>query len=981
MLILKNKKSRIWLIVSVSLFVLFLVVSILSTTVFYKLFNVVMPGGGERAHYAEGVEPRYISDYKSKEDALIKSNEFNVKLNEEGIVLLKNESAALPIFTPQSPDGKKAAAKPKISVFGKHSVNMAYGGSGSGGATDTAGRIDLYSALESSGFEINPVLKDFYENTDASGPARPANPADLDSGRTVTITVHETPRSMYTAPVKNSYQNYNAAALVIFTRIGGEGFDLGRSMERVSGARNADDHYLQLDQNETHLLEDVCASFSKVIVIINSGSAMELGFLEDENHYAYQENIKAALWIGYPGNSGLTALGRVLNGTVNPSGRTIDTYAADFKKAPSWNNFGDNRQADGDHYKTSEGWQDYYFVQYEEGVYVGYRYYETRGFTDGEEWYKNNVVYPFGYGLSYTDFEWTISDKTAIDGKTIAKGNTFTIKVAVKNKGSFAGKEVIQLYASAPYVQNGIEKPHKILVGFVKTDLIKPGDTYIAEITFDPYYLASYDYNDANGNTFKGYELDGGAGYKLFVGKNSHNEIAEIPFNVSPAGIKYQNDPVTEYEVENRYTDQKNANFNSDTQLSTILSRSDWDNTWPTTPTDTDRTVAQSVITALKDFKHNNPTDFESEAMPWFDEDMGITLRDLLFDKDGKELELADYDDIRWEDLLDQCNLKEMSNMVNFGAFMSDKMLSIGKPKTNETDGPAGFVNSMDKDTFYGTCYYAAQVVVASTWSEEMAESFGVSVGNEGIWGNDNGDKMPYSGWYAPGANIHRSPFGGRSFEYFSEDGFLTGKLAAAQIRGAQSRGVYSYIKHFALNEQETHRSIGGLVTWANEQSIREIYLKPFEIAIKDGGTRAVMSSFNRIGTRWTGGDYRLLTEILRNEWGFRGTVVCDFNTVSYMNTKQMAYAGGDLNLCTMNKSWCDTSDTADVIILRQCTKNVLYTVINSNAMNGEIIGYRLPYWTIFLIIFDCVLAAGLSTWGFFVFKKLKGKSDPGNSD
>jgi beta-glucosidase len=314
-----------------------------------------------------------------------------------------------------------------------------------------------------------------------------------------------------------------------------------------------------------------------------------------------------------------------------------------------------------------------------------------------------------------------------------------------------------------------------------------------------------------------------------------------------------------------------------------------------------------------------------------------------------------------------------MVNLYNYAAYRTDKIESMGLPRTDSADGPVGWVLFLDKDRFYDTVSYCSQSVVGSTWNSEKVYEFGQMVGNEGIAGNEHGDKMPYTGWYAPGANLHRSMFGGRNFEYYSEDSFLSGKLAASQIQGARSRGIITYIKHFAVNDQETHRSISGNSSWLTEQSLREIYLRPFEIAVKEGQSLGVMSSFNRIGTRWTGGDYRLLTEILRNEWGFRGTVICDFNTVpAYMNSRQMAYAGGDLNLSVQPKEWVNASRASDVYVLRQNTKNTSYAVVNSNAMNGDIIGERMPLWQLALITVDIVVFAGLGVWGFFVFKKKK---------
>ena len=955
-----------------------LVVNILALNVFFDLLNIVMPGGGMRALYADGIEASYVSDFTSKEEALEHANELNVNLCREGFVLLKNEDNALPISTPESDSA--VTERPKISVFGKNSVNLAYGGSGSGGA-DTATAVDLYTALDAAGFDCNPTLKSFYEDESKSGPARKGNSTDLDSGNSISIATGETPQSMYTDDVTGSYADYSDAALVVFTRVGGEGFDLPRTMGSAEGARDPEDTYLQLDQNETDLLSAVCeAGFDHVIVIINSGAAMELTFLTDPAYYAYQEQIDGCIWMGFPGNTGTTALAEILNGTVNPSGRTVDTYAADLKQDPTFYNFGDNMQADGDRYMEEGSPKMYFFVDYEEGIYTGYKYYETRGFTDGEEWYSEHVVYPFGYGLSYTTFEWKIADASSIDNAVITADGLYEVQVEVTNTGAVAGKDVVELFAHAPYYEGGIEKAHEVLVDFAKTDLLQPGESQTVTLTFNPYYLASYDYKDANGNGFKGYELEeatGSDGYQLFVSRNAHEVVETISFAVPTGGIRYETDPVTGTVVQNLYTDQENPAFNSDTQLSTVLSRSDWEGTWPTTPTEEERNVSSEFIGWLKDTSTNNPTDYSLEDMPWYEEDNGLDLRDLLEQSDAEPANpgdpLVSYDAELWEDLLDQASLDEMVAMYDYGAFQTKAMDSIGKPKTNDTDGPVGFVNFMDGTTFYGTCSYCAEVVIASTWNQALVEDFGVSVGNEGIWGNARGDGMPYSGWYAPACNIHRSPFGGRNFEYYSEDGILSGKMAAAVVRGCQSKGVYCYVKHFALNEQETHRSIGGDCSWVTEQAMRETFLKPFELAVKEGGTRAMMSSFNRIGTRWTGGDYRLLTTILRDEWGFRGMVLCDFNTVpDYMDSRQMAYAGGSINLATTPVSWCDTSDVADVIVLRQCTKDVLYTVVNSNAMNGEVIGYAMPIWTMVLYAVDAVVAVGVVVWGVLAFRTQK---------
>ncbi len=991
----KNRSAKAWVIVTALVLVLCIVVTALALTVkdFYELLNTVMPGGGPRAVYAEGIESFYPSDYTSKAEVYEAARDMNQRICEEGMVLLKNQGGALPIRTPES-DGS-VAEKVKISVFGKNSVNLAYGGSGSGGA-NTSNVVDLYTALKAAGFEYNPTLKAFYEDKDRSGPSRMGNSKDLDSGDTVILSTAETPQSMYTAEVTGSYQEYSDAAIIVITRIGGEGFDLPRRMTGATGYRNEDDHFLQLDQNEEDLIAAVCqAGFDRVILVVNSGQALELGFLEEASGYVTQKGYKidptkidAAIWMGFPGETGTYALANILNGNVNPSGKLADTYATDFKQDPTWQNFGDNRVTakkgtpGGDQYvfQVSENEQPavpYYFVDYEEGVYVGYKYYETRGAED-PAWYASHVVYPFGYGLSYTSFEWELADASQVQGKSIEKGSTYTVKVKVTNTGSVAGKDVVQLYGHAPYTPGGVEKPEVTLLDFAKTKLLKPGESETVELVFDPYYLASYDYRDANGNGNRGFELDGGA-YALYVMKNAHERAFEVPFTVG-SDILYTEDPVTGNPVVNRYTDCEDPRFDSDTSLETVLSRSDWNGTFPVTPTEAERTGSADLLKWLGDLSHNNPTDLSDIEMPYSEESNGLTLRNLLYDENGGHMPendagvpMADYDDPRWEKLIDQAPVSDLIKVYNYASYHIEAVDSMGLSRINCADGPVGWACFMDQTRFYDTCSYCCQTLVATSWSKELAEDFGRMVGDEGVIGNEAGDKSPYTGWYAPGVNIHRSPFGGRNFEYYSEDGVLAGKIAAAQIRGCNSKGVVTFVKHFAVNEQETHRSISGDCSWLTEQAMREIFLRPFEIAVKEGHTRAVMSSFNRIGTRWTGGDYRLCTEILRNEWGFQGTVLCDFNTIpAYMNSRQMAYAGGDLNLATMPVSWCDESSAADVYILRQNIKNTLFAFVNSNALNGEVVGYQTPYWVIGLIVFDCVAVVALAAWGVVEFKKAR---------
>lgn len=889
--------------------------------------------GSQRPIYSDEVTSVYPAQKAaSKAEAFANAQEINLKLAEEGFVLLKNENAALPM--------NKGA---RISVFSKNSVNLSYGGSGSGGF-DTSNNKDLYESLNDAGFVTNLTLKSFYESSQ-SGPVRTANSSDLDNGDNQKIATAETPQSKYTDAVKNSYADYSDAALVVITRIGGEGFDMPRYQGDSEGAVSPDSHYLELDQNEIDLLTAVTdGTFKRVVVVFNTPSSFEATFLKDSAYAAFADKIDAAVWIGFTGSNGITALGEILNGDVNPSGRLVDTWAADFTKNPSFVNFGTGCLPD-----TTDKYDGgmYYSVDYEEGIYVGYRYYETRGETDGEDWYNANVVYPFGYGLSYTTFDWTVGEASASE---IELGTTITVPVTVKNTGSVAGKDVVQLYASAPYTLGGIEKAHKVLVGFAKTKLLRPGESETVTVSFDPYSAASYDYRDANSNGFSGYELEAGE-YTLYVSRNAHESEKAIALNLA-ADVQIGTDPTTDSEVINRYTDSEDF-LDSDWQLDTMLSRADWEGTWPTPQTAQQHEGTDRLYEEIRSEEHNNPTDFDSEEYPWFGEEPTLTLRDLLPSAEAEGYEpVVSYDDERWEELMMGCDEEEMIALINNGAYHTLAMEGVGLPATIHGDGPSGFTCFMSKEQVNGTCQYVSEPVMASTWNIDLMTELGEAIGEEGTIG-DKATGQPYSSIYAPGVNIHRSPFGGRCSEYFSEDPFISGMMGAAEVQGIQSRGVLPTVKHFVANEQETHRSIGGDLSWVSEQALREIYLKPFEYTVKLGETRGIMTSFNRIGTRWTGGDYRLLTEILRNEWGFNGLVICDFNTIpQYMIPRMMFYAGGSLDLATQQSAmWtdCDTSDAGDAIVLMRAVKDVMYALVNSNAMNAVVIGYNPPIWQEYL--------------------------------
>ena len=985
--IFKYKRSRIWFIVSVSTIILFVIVGILAETVFFDAFVSVF---GRRSTKNFGGGIYYTSDYEDKDDAFEKSNLLNEKINEEGITMLKNAGNALPL-----------AAGAKISVFGKNSVNLAYGGSGSGAFKVTAETPTLYDSLKEAGFVCNPKLKAFYENKDASGKGRAESPT-MDNGRSTIagFGTGETPYKNYTGDVINSYAEYNAAALVVVTRIGGESFDLPRTMAGVDGDYSEADHYLELDLNEQDLLVNVCNNFDKVVVIINSSTSMELGFLDAADDHddtlvegmsGISEKIDAALWIGGPGYSGIMALGRVLNGIVNPSGKTIDTYQRDFTKDPTYENFSDYLVNNGNTYIPESGDTSKireHFLDYEESIYVGYRYYETRGMND-ETWYNNHVVYPFGYGLSYTKFAWELADASFDDGAQLSwtggQDMEFSVDVKVTNTGDRPGKDVVQVYVTPPYIEGEIEKAYVTLVGFAKTSLIEPKESETVTVKFKGYDFASYDYNNANKNEFSGYELDAGT-YDVKIMSDAHTTVAHRGFELT-AGVQYKNDPVTGTEVVNRYDD---VSFEEKYGMESLLSRNAWDSTYPKNEvlagSDAERTVPDSFIAQIQSTETNNPIiNKEGLTMPTvasvaspastmqlfklikFDEN-----EEVVRDEEGTII--VDYDDPLWPSYLGLLTKQEMMDFTMKGAFQTIAVESLGLMPSLASDGPVGFVYFLaaidSENPVYKTCSYASECVIAATWNVDLAYAMGQSVGNEGIVGNERAGGRPYSGWYAPAVNIHRSPFSGRNFEYYSEDPFISGKLAASVVRGARSRGVYCQVKHFAVNDAETNRS--GVCTWLSEQSLREIYLKPFEITVKEGGTMGMMSSFNRIGSLWTGGDYRLLTEILRHEWGFKGMVITDFNTESFMDTRQMAYAGGDLNLANTPKPW-NPANAADFTVLQENVKNVLYTVSRSNAMNGHGEGgYYITYyawWEVFIFFFDLGLIGAAAVWGFFAIR------------
>lgn len=992
-LIWKNKKTRIWLIVTAIVLVLGIVVNAVLLSVPIVTNSLSLVFGGERANITEDNRTEwYDRQYASKEEVLDAANDFVIEVEKEGIVLLKNENDVLPL------SGKDA----HISVFGKNSVNIVYSGSGSASSNSSTAQRTLYESLEAAGISYNETLKSFYEDSGKSGKGRPENPAMTSGQRLPGFGTGETPMDSYTPDVVDSYAGYQDAAVVVFSRIGGEGFDLPRAMEEsfngaaVAGA-SADSHYLELDENEKALLEHVKENFSKVIVVLNVGTTMEIPELKAD------EDIDAILWIGFPGATGIMALGQILTGTdtegnqISPSGHTVDTWAADFTMDPTWYNTGIYGSEYGNRYLYNGETTDYAFVNYEEGIYVGYRYYETRGYEEAAAdpqsvWYENSVVYPFGYGLSYTEFDWDVSFGTD-SGSGITADDTLEVSVTVKNTGDYVGKDVVELYYSAPYDYEGpaIEKSHVVLGDFAKTDILAPGEEQTLTLTLDVEDMKSYDYADANENGFSGYELEAGE-YRIIIGSDAHTAKADAVYTLSE-DLQLKTDMNAdgeETEVANAFDDVSAGIFGTNTYAS-YVSRKDFEGTLRTEYLDdAERTLTdelkeeldESIKRKYTEPDAGKPWEVAGDAPATVPVNSGLSLRDMLYDEAGNYVGEVSFDDPRWETLLNEISLDEMKNLVGFGAFRTSEVKGVdgvvGKPLTVDSDGPSGFTSFLSESVVYGTCAYQAECVMGSTWNVQLAEKMGELIGEEGLAGNEKGDGLPYSGWYAPAVNIHRSPFAGRNWEYYSEDGLLSGKFAASVIKGAGKKGVYCYVKHFAVNDQETDREYNGILVWANEQSMREIYLYPFEIAVKEGGATGMMSSFNRLGMKWAGGSYALLTQVLRDEWGFHGSVITDYSLNTYTHVDEMIRAGGDLFLTQDVKTFGMEDDATQIAMLRQSTKNILYMVANSSAMSISTDGYLRPVWQIVMICVDIVIVAALALWGMFAVRSVKKKEQQG---
>ncbi len=867
------------------------------------------------------------------EESMAEAYEVNTELVGEGVTLLEN-NGALPL-----------ASGSNLNVFGWASTAPVYGGVGSGALNDQYEVTDLITGLKNAGLNVNEDLVNFYETYQAERPSVGMWAQDW--------TLPEPNVNAYTDELMSGAKEFSDTALVVISRPGGENADMptdmvsvvdGSWLERDAITGNSyfngvyddslnegndwdeGDHYLQLSNREEEMLQMVCDNFDKVIVLINTNNAMELGFLKEYG-------VDAAVYAPCPGQNGFNAVGQVFTGEVNPSGKTVDTFVYDLFNTPTANNFGQFTYDNMDEHAVvttsfSTGEQSTAlpsFVNYVEGIYVGYKFYETAA-AEGLIDYDSTVVYPFGYGLSYTTFSQEMGPITESDG-------TLSFDVTVTNTGSVAGKTVVEVYYNPPYTNGGIEKASANLVAFDKTEILEPGASETVTISFKAEDMASYDTYGA-----AAYVLEAGD-YVISINSDSHTVLDSEVYNV-PSTIVYSDGRSTDKTAPTNQFENVEGDV-------TYLSRADgFANYAEATAAPASMSMSEEDKAAFLNNANYDPNNYNNpdDQMPTTGAKNGLQLVDMRG---------VAYDDAQWDTFLDQLTVSEMSELIAMGGYQTAPLASIGKVQTYDCDGPASINNNF---TGQGSIGFAGTVLMASTWNTDTVYKFGSSIGRMA-------DDLDVSGWYAPAMNIHRSAFSGRNFEYYSEDGVLSGKLAAQAIQGAEEHGVYAYIKHYALNDQETNRN-SMLCTWANEQSIREIYLKPFELSVKEGGADAVMSSFNYVGTEWAGASNALCNIVLRDEWGFVGMVLTDyFGVYGYMDADQAIRNGTDfclVNYPTETNYLTDTTSATGVLAARQACKNILYTVVNSRAYMEENLNPGMPGWQIAAIAIDVVLAAVL---------------------
>lgn len=774
-------------------------------------------------------------------------------ISDEGIVLLKNMDGLLPL------------TNGKVNVFSFAAYNFRYGGSGSGGG-DASSAIDLFAGLENAGIEYNETLDEFYRTQEGISKKKSSNGIISVIASMMGGSETDEPSVDYlTDDVMRQATQYSDMAIIVIGSDGVEASDFTLDA-------------LKLTQNRIDLFDKVCENFDNVIVIVNAGNAMELGFLDE------YPSIKAALWVGTPGPFGCNSIGKVLAGEVNPSGRLTDTYAYDAGSSPASVNFGDYP------YDNIPGMA---FINYNEGIYVGYRYYETY-YANDEAAYQSAVQYPFGYGLSYTGFDWETTDFSYDD-------TMVNVTINVTNTGDIAGKDVVEVYFTAPYTPGGIEKSAIELAGYAKTELLAPGESQSVSVAFPVRDMSSYDMDNE-----QAYVLDSGE-YLVKVGRNVHDIVDTQTMTINET-IVYKTDDVTGTELQNRF-DYAGGDL-------TYLSRSDWAATYPDN-TNLSYSASQAVIDAAAEYE--NPA-VDSSAIPITGADNGILLQDL------KGLS---YDDPKWDLFMDQFTVEELQEIFVNAAYRTVSVERLGLPQAVLLDGPAG-INSMFSPLTAAS--YPTEIVVASTWNDELAYALGEAIGTEA-------NAYGVNGWYAPGMNLHRTPQGGRNFEYFSEDPLLSGKMSAGMVSGAQSKDVLVFMKHLALNEQETNAR-SGIYVWANEQAIRELYLRPFEITTKEANVTGAMDSFIHIGYKWSGGSDDLLQGVLRDEWGFTGIVTTDAVLGNFMDANLALRYGNDIMLAvapTNNRRYLKELYENDPVGitkgLRACVRNLCYGLVNNTKL------------------------------------------------
>ena len=835
-----------------------------------------------------------ITKYTLSDATVSKANELAKDVQSEAVTLLKNDDSNLPL------SGKK------VNVFGWGSTNPVYGGTGSGSMSKQYKTVSLLDGMKQAGLKTNTELSKLYTDYRKDRPEVGMFAQDW--------TLPEVPAKQYSDKLVSDAKDFSDEAVVVLTRVGGEGADLPTDMKAkgITYKNNSKDYddfqkgesFLQLSKTERDMIDLVTSNFKKVTLVYNGANTFQFDFLND------YPQIQSVVWCPPAGQTGFSALGEVLAGETNPSGKTSDTFLKDLTKSVSYNNFGKfeyTNMADkaakykgftGDDVTAIPG-----FVNYSEGIYVGYKFYETAS-DEGLINYDDTVAFPFGYGLSYTSFDQKLDSVKY-------KGGKVTVTATVTNTGDKAGKDVVEVYYNPPYTDGGIEKASKNLAGFEKTKELQPGESQKVTVKFDDDDMASYDYKGA-----KAYVLEKGD-YDISIQADSHHVIDHKAITVKDT-VTYDSDSNTHNGDKTVATNQ----FDDVAGDVTYLSRADhFANYKEATAAPTNFKMSDKAKETFYNNSNYDPKKFDkdSDKMPTTGAKNGLKLSDMY----GK-----DYDDADWDKLLDQLTFDDMDNLIANGGYGTQAVKSVGKIQLTDADGPASLNNNF---TGVGSIGFPASTAFACTWNKDLAKQFGEMIG-------DMAHDMHVAGWYAPAMNIHRNAFSGRTFEYFSEDSLLSGVMASSEISGAKSKGVYSFMKHFALNDQETKRT-EMLCTWTNEQAMREIYLKPFEMSVKEGGAQAVMSSFNYIGNTYAGADSALLQTVLRGEWGFKGFVLTDyFGGYGYQNADQEVRAGNDSMLATtkITNHITDKSATS-VKAMRQAAHNILYTAANSwQYANGE---------------------------------------------